>query len=412
VGGTVEEVVHPAPADAVARAGLARDGCAGGVAFITYASVKEAMAAVAKLHGATVEGEAGAAPPPLSKKAKKKAGREGAPAQPTGLGPATVLWARQVSGEGALLKKWRLIIRNLAFSVDEAALRGLLAPAGFVWELNILRRPDGTPRGFAFAGFTCRAHAAKAIALANAVVLGGRPIAVDWAVGKAAFSAAAAGGAATGGEAGKQEGAEQVGQSAGKSDGDDDSDGEGGPTFTRDDDDADDDAGAEVDIAAEQRLLKGVVEELDGGGGGEGEAKGKRAAKDAAATAAAEEEAATAAKAARAAAATAEREARVRAAAASLAASGAGVDATVFVRGLPAEATPGALRTRLEAFGDVKACRLVMDKKTGRPKGTAFVEYATEAGAAAAAAAAGRAAAGNGPPVCVGGAPKIGRAHV
>jgi len=393
-GGGVAGVENPAPADAVALAGLARDGCAGGVAFVTYDSVKQAMAAVARLHGATVGGgETAPGPVPVSKKAKK-ARAEAAPV--TGLVPTTVLWARQVSGEGALLKKWRLIIRNLAFTVDEAALRALLAPAGFVWELNIPRRPDGTPRGFAFAGFTCRSHAAKAIARANAVILGGRPIAVDWAVGKAAFTAAAA-----------TAGGEEEGAGAAASADAPPADGDAGPAFGADDDD-DAAATADVDVVAEQRLLKGVVDQFageDDGGDAPLVAPSAGAKAAAAAALAAKEEAAAAAKAARAAAAAADQDARTRAAADALAASGAGVSATVFVRGLAADATVGAVRTRLEAFGDVRACRLVVDKKTGRPKGTAFVEYATEAGAAAAAGAAERAAAGDEPPVCVGGSP-------
>jgi len=406
-GGGVTEVTNPAPADAVARAGLSRDGCAGGVAFITYGTVKQAMAAVARLHGATVgggggkEGDAGAADdaPPPSKKSKKKGGASPAPV--TGLVPTTVLWARQVSGEGALLKKWRLIIRNLGFTVDEAALRALLSPAGFVWELNIPRRPDGSPRGFAFAGFTCRSHAAKAIALANAVVLGGRPIAVDWAVGKAAFAAAAGAAATAAGEEGAGAGA-----GAGAPTGDEQTGppyADAGPAFGSD---ADADPGTVVDVIAEQRLLKDVIDQFTGGEGEGALAAPSAGAKAAAAAAlAAKEEAAAAAKAARAAVAAADQATRTRAAAAELAASGAGVNATVFVRGLPADATVGVVRTRLEAFGDVRACRLVVDKKTGRPKGTAFVEYANEAGAAAAATAAERAASGDGPPVCVGGSP-------
>lgn len=96
--------------------------------------------------------------------------------------------------------------------VKEAQLRELLSPAGFVWELTVLRSldgvhkacpgvvgpalvpavlnaicsmeqelhdpdgcllgppPAGKARGFGFAGFMCRAHAEKAIKLANGKV--------------------------------------------------------------------------------------------------------------------------------------------------------------------------------------------------------------------------------------------------
>ena len=41
-----------------------------------------------------------------------------------GASAGTLLWARQVSGEGLHMKKWRLIIRNLAFDVRFWALAG------------------------------------------------------------------------------------------------------------------------------------------------------------------------------------------------------------------------------------------------------------------------------------------------
>ena len=98
------------------------------------------------------------------------------------------------------------------------------------------------------------------------------------------------------------------------------------------------------------------------------------------------------------AAAAARAAAAVEAAAAKLEKSAA-VESTVFVRGIPVEATAGELRTRLEGYGDVKAARLVVDKASGRAKGTAFVEFADAAAAARAAAASKAAAAGDGPAI-------------
>ena len=83
----------------------------------------------------------------------------------------------------------------------EAQLRQAFEPAGFVWELTLPRSAGGRGRGFAFVGFTCKAHAERAIKLVNGQPLAGRPVAVDWAVSKAQFdvqqpvaAAAAAGG--------------------------------------------------------------------------------------------------------------------------------------------------------------------------------------------------------------------------
>lgn len=58
--------------------------------------------------------------------------------------------------------------------VTEAELRGAFQPAGFIWELTLPRTPDGRPRGFAFLGFTCRAHAEKGIKMMNAQQVAGR----------------------------------------------------------------------------------------------------------------------------------------------------------------------------------------------------------------------------------------------
>jgi nucleolar protein 4 len=58
-------------------------------------------------------------------------------------------------------------------------------------------------------------------------------------------------------------------------------------------------------------------------------------------------------------------------------------------------------QARFDRFGPVKACRIVVDKNTGKPKGTAFIEFKDHEPAAAAAAASARARAGKGPDVTV-----------
>lgn len=71
--------------------------------------------------------------------------------------------------------------------MQEKALRALLQKAGFVWELTVPKGPDGRGKGFAFAAFTRKADAEKAIAVANGQSVNGRPVAVDWAVAKAQY---------------------------------------------------------------------------------------------------------------------------------------------------------------------------------------------------------------------------------
>ena len=199
---------------------LKRDGCSGEAFIAVYKSIKAALAAVAALHGKEASGAAAAG----GKKGGKKGGQAAA-------GPGTCrIWARQLSGEGLHIKRWRLIVRNLPFNVrrqaagegaagmkradasaaccvcchliasllpsypcpglpqaTEAHLRTAFEPAGFVWELTLPRSASGRGRGFAFVGFTCKAHAERGIKLVNGQAVAGRPVAVDWAVAKAQY---------------------------------------------------------------------------------------------------------------------------------------------------------------------------------------------------------------------------------
>ncbi|XP_064589507.1 RNA-binding protein 28 [Zonotrichia leucophrys gambelii] len=81
-------------------------------------------------------------------------------------------------------RKARLILRNLSFQCSEEELRALFAPFGPVVELNLPRKPDGTPRGFAFVQLRNLREAAAALRGLNGTQLKGRPLAVDWAVAK------------------------------------------------------------------------------------------------------------------------------------------------------------------------------------------------------------------------------------
>ena len=68
------------------------------------------------------------------------------------------------------VKQWRLIIRNLPFSVDEGELIKYVGEAAFVWGASIPKDKSGKKKGFGFVSFTCRAHAAKAMEHVNATV--------------------------------------------------------------------------------------------------------------------------------------------------------------------------------------------------------------------------------------------------
>ena len=84
--------------------------CRQNLPMCTSVQVKDAMGAVALLHNHILQGQDA----PVKSVKGKKTGQPGAAQAPV---DGAALWARQVSGEGAHLKKWRLILRNLPFNV-------------------------------------------------------------------------------------------------------------------------------------------------------------------------------------------------------------------------------------------------------------------------------------------------------
>ena len=50
----------------------------------------------------------------------------------------------------------------------------------------------------------------------------------------------------------------------------------------------------------------------------------------------------------------------------------------VYVGNLSYNTTEGALRTLFAEFGEIASVNMITDRETGRPKGFAFVELATE----------------------------------
>lgn len=158
--GKVEEVVDPAPVSIVRQYHLEQDGCSGSVILVQYETVKQALHAMKEMHGS-----------------ERRLG-------PGKKSPSVLLWARQVSGEGKHLKKWRVVVRNIPFNVTEQDLRVAFKDCGALWEVTIPRNAEGHSRGFAFVGFTSKVDTEKAIARVNATDVAGRTVAVDWAVSK------------------------------------------------------------------------------------------------------------------------------------------------------------------------------------------------------------------------------------
>eukprot|EP00884_Botryococcus_braunii_P019055 jgi/Botrbrau1/5833/Bobra.0366s0015.1 len=447
--GKVEEVVQEVGEDLDKRFNLTKDGCSGSVALLVYDSVKSALQAVSQLHGRELAAERSEGRP------KKKAKRP-----PDGSGgdrahDAAVLWARQLGGEGAHIKRWRVIVRNLPFSAKAEDLKKMFQAAGFVWEITLPRKSDGRLQGFGFVGFTCRAHAEAAIRLLNQKELKGRTLIVDWAVAKAQYMAATDG-VGLGQEA---ERAEEEGQ-------------EGSTPHTTSSMDAslasDSDQEEPLDLQKEKGIMQSVLRQLEGhelsvkgraeghqkeknrvaarAGGGEGkdeehgpvEGSGDESDRNVTDGDMSEEEGSDDGEASQeedeeeeeedemetgGAGEDSEEEEDVpqgRDAPSSIAGDkgtaagrgsgraggrGAGevLPGTVFVRGLPLDVSSPEVQSRFESFGRVRSCRLVMDKSTGKQKGTAFIDYWSAADAQKAAAASARGRTGEGPGIHIGG---------
>ncbi|KAG0563691.1 hypothetical protein KC19_8G051800 [Ceratodon purpureus] len=399
--GAVEDVHHPVAEAELIRRGLAKDGCRQEAVEVVYTSVKVACQAVASLHRQNVGG-------------------------------GGAIWARQLGGEGAKLKKWRLIVRNLPFMLKEQTLRQLFTPSGFVWEITIPRKPDNSSKGFAFVGFTCKADAEKAIKAVNGTLVGKRPIAVDWAVAKNEFETAAAktsslegiqdGDDETASEDESDEGSDDEEEDDFESESDEDTnhtakatrkakvdakaeldmessdESDGSDNDEEDEDDSSEEKAdtylKEKDLA--NRVLQKVMafskalehDEAQPNKTSDIEAKQTVKATKTIKTTATVKEVKKSEKEVK----KSEKEvkksevmepARKNKTVEPVAETSQkdGLKRTVFVRNLPLEAKVQDLRRQFSDFGEVKSFRLVLHPITKRPKGTAFVEFVTAEGA-------------------------------
>lgn len=81
-------------------------------------------------------------------------------------------------------KKARVIARNISYKVKEDALFKYFSQWGNVEELNLLKRSDGKLVGCAFVQYSGVNQASKAILKGNNTKFLGRPLYIDWALGK------------------------------------------------------------------------------------------------------------------------------------------------------------------------------------------------------------------------------------
>ncbi|EDQ89233.1 uncharacterized protein MONBRDRAFT_25467 [Monosiga brevicollis MX1] len=84
-------------------------------------------------------------------------------------------------------KRARLILRNLAFEVDEEKLRRKFTRFGKIVEIKVVRDEKNRSKGFGFLEYATVGTGATAIREMNGVEIEGRPMAVDWALSKRDF---------------------------------------------------------------------------------------------------------------------------------------------------------------------------------------------------------------------------------
>ena len=230
----------------------------------------------------------------------------------------------------AKAKKARLIIRNLSFKAEEEDVRGHFSDIGDVREVKILQKPDGKRVGCAFIQFSTISEASKAIKKLNKSAIKGRPVAVDWALPKEEFQKGQKAPAADEDEGNDADASEKDAGEAGAESGSEGSvEGEGGDE-EEDDSDDDDDEGSE-----------------DDGGGSEQEKEDPDKKNHSLKTG-----------------------------------HDVAENKTIFVRNIAFDSDEEDLRDMMaQNFGPVFFARMVIDKMTERPRGTAFVKFREADGA-------------------------------
>uniref|UniRef100_A0A5S6QXR3 RRM domain-containing protein n=1 Tax=Trichuris muris TaxID=70415 RepID=A0A5S6QXR3_TRIMR len=87
------------------------------------------------------------------------------------------------------MRRWRLVVRNLPFSVTEETVKEVFSPFGRISEIRLPMK-DGHAAGFAFVQYINFPDAVRALKNMNAKLVQNRPVAIDWAVPKETYVAA------------------------------------------------------------------------------------------------------------------------------------------------------------------------------------------------------------------------------
>nr|XP_002130575.2 RNA-binding protein 28 [Ciona intestinalis] len=240
-------------------------------------------------------------------------------------------------------KKSRLIIRNLSFFCTEDELKSEFKRFGKITEVKIPVKPDGKKRGFAFVQFSHVLEAGKAIKEVNMSEIKGRKVAVDWALPREKYQEITKSDTKDE-EVPKQEETTDLSEKASieddsqKEEEEEEKEQEEESEMEEDEseveDEEEDEGSSEDESMDEEKQEEGAVKDK------EADKKSKPQKRTES--------------------------------------SDVHEGKTVFIRNLSYESEEAELKIVMEKFGDINYCKIVINKATGLPKGSAFVQFATK----------------------------------
>jgi nucleolar protein 4 len=183
----------------------ATSGVHRGFGFVLFALEADAQRAVAELSGSIIKGQAIKIDLALTKQSSKETVSRTHPTETQSFDKDSSILSNSEKNEvildpivarhpsvgpsgAAAGRPGRLIVRNLPFNCTQDVLRSVFAEFGALIDVHVVTTSgrDGKSRckGFAFVEFKTRSEGKTAVARATGVNVLGRPIAVDFAMGK------------------------------------------------------------------------------------------------------------------------------------------------------------------------------------------------------------------------------------
>ncbi|KAL3892693.1 MAG: hypothetical protein SGPRY_014880, partial [Prymnesium sp.] len=360
-----------------------------GFGFVTFALPDDVARAISTMSGSVMGGRKitvdsakkgaeakAAAPHPSHASSRKQAGGaeggEGRPAAAGAAGEGGEASVPPLPSSSSLKKKHasqasgkqhRMIVRNLSFKCDEAALRAAFEPYGSVVDVKVPMREGGKHPGFGFVQMGGAGECRTAMGAMNESTILGRIVAVDFAIEKGRFEKQNGEGEdGRGGENSQSKGVEV----------------EGGLKGVQQ---------TPADVVGEEYEEEAAESEEESGGGGEGEqseegeeeggeVEGEEGGEESNEEEGEEENGGEQGE-----GQPTDSDDKGESASAKAALAAEELRRTVFVRSLPIEAGETHLSSKFQSFGKVRYARVVRDAATKLSRGTAFVCFAEEAAA-------------------------------